>query len=717
MPKSIVPSDIKSKAEELRDRINYHNYRYYILDSPEISDNEYDRLLRKLGELEKQYPELITPDSPTQRVGAPIQSTFKTVQHSLMMLSLENAMDENEFREWYKRLVPNGDSQVGLLRDPEVLPQGVASFGKGTPVARGDPEVMLQTRLRRELVCEPKIDGTAVELVYQDGVFISGSTRGDGKTGEDITLNLKTIKSIPLRLTPRTVSPRGEPVDKLVKVPEYLEVRGEVFLPKEAFNKLNRQRIESGEEPFANPRNAAAGSLRQLDSKITAQRPLDIMIHSEGIIKGVDLKTHSETMDYLRKLGLKTIKLSRPAFSIEDVLKYFNEMSNQRSQLPYEVDGIVVKVNDLRLRERLGLRARSPRWAIAYKFPAQETTTQLLDIIVQVGRTGTLTPVAELNPVSIGGVEVSRATLHNAEEIERLDLKIGDWVLLKRAGDVIPKIIKPVLSKERGKKRFRMPKTCPVCKSKVVREQDEVAYRCPNISCPAQVKAGIGHFAQREAMNIEGLGDRIIEQMIDKRVIKDAGDLYTLGKEDILKLDRMGDKLAQNILDAIIRSRQTTLARLIYALGIRHIGEAIAKILAEHFQNIDELMNAERVRLQEIPEIGPIVAESIRQFFNNSHNRAVISKLKKAGIDPQAEKKKEGRFSGKVFVFTGEMGKYTRSEAKRLVEEQGGKTSESISKKVDYVVVGANPGSKLQQAESLGIKILTEEEFVKKLKE
>jgi DNA ligase (NAD+) len=650
----------RDRIEILRKEINYHNYRYYVLDSPEISDIEFDRLFKELTAIEEKYHELVTADSPTQRVGASMQTSFKTVDHSLMMLSLENAMDEKEFKEWYQRL-------------------------EGIP----------------ELVCEPKIDGTAVELVYKNGIFTAGSTRGDGKTGEDITINLKTIKSIPLKL-----------IDKLVRIPEYIEVRGEVFLPKEEFNQLNRQRMKSNEEPFANPRNAAAGSLRQLDSKITAQRPLDIMIHGEGIIRGVDFKTHSEIMDYLQKLGLKTIKLSRKTLSLDDVLEYFNKVASQRNQLSYEVDGIVVKVNDLRLQERLGLRARSPRWAIAYKFPAQESTTQLLDIKVQVGRTGTLTPVAELKPVNIGGVEVSRATLHNAEEIERLGIRIGDWVILKRAGDVIPKIIKPVLSKERGRKIFLMPEVCPVCKSKVVRELEEVAYRCPNISCPAQVKAGIGHFAQRDAMNIEGLGERIIEQMIDKDIIKDAGDLYKLKKEDILKLERMGDKLAQNILDAIARSRQTTLARLIYALGIRHIGEAIAKTLAEYFQNIDELMKAKNEELQEIPEIGPIVAESIRQFFNNQNNKDVISKLKKADIDPQAEEKKQGKLSGKVFVFTGELAKYSRSEAKKLVEEYGGKVSDTIGKKVDYVVVGVSPGSKLKQAQLLGIRILTGDEFI-----
>lgn len=663
MPKPTKPSvtdEIKYRAEKLRQQLNYQSHRYYVLDSPEISDIEYDRLLKELAVLENQYPELVTPDSPTQRVGAPVQDTFKPIEHSQMMLSLENAMDEVEFRSWHERL-----------------------------------------GIEAELACEPKIDGTAVELVYKDGFFISGSTRGDGKTGEDITLNLKAIKSVPLRLLGK-------------RIPEYLEVRGEVFLPKEPFNKLNRRRIESGEEPFANPRNAAAGSLRQLDSRVTAQRPLDILIHGFGLVRGASFKSHSEAMDYFTELGLK---IANPVLvsSLVGAEKYFGEMAARRSELPFEIDGMVVKVNDLKIQEQLGLRARSPRWAIAYKFPAQEVTTQLLDISVQVGRTGALTPVAVLQPVQVGGVEVSRATLHNAEEITRLDLKIGDWVILKRAGDVIPKIIKPILSRRTGREEpFAMPVKCPVCGSKVIQEEGEVTYRCPNISCPAQVKAGIGHFAQREAMNIEGLGDRLIEQFIDKSIIKDAADLYTLKMEDMLKLERMGDKLAANILDAITRSRKTTLARLFFGLGIRHIGEAIAKTLAENFKSIDEFMEANEAVLQEIEEIGPVVAQSIRQFFDNPNNRKLIGKLKEAGINPRGTaKKKGGKLDGRVFVFTGEMAKYSRSEAKKIVEELGGKISESVSKKTDYVVVGVKPGSKHQQAQKSGINVLSEEEFVK----
>ncbi|MDI6733840.1 MAG: NAD-dependent DNA ligase LigA, partial [Planctomycetota bacterium] len=533
--------------------------------------------------------------------------------------------------------------------------------------------------------------------------------RGDGKTGEDITVNLKTIKSIPLRL-----------IDRYVRPPEYLEVRGEVYLPKEPFNKLNRSRTENGEEPFANPRNAAAGSLRQLDSRITAQRPLDIIIFGAAVIRGIPpFQTHSASLTYFNKLGLKTAPFSL-AKSLEDVLKYYQDMLIKREQLPYEIDGVVVKVNDLRKQESLSVRARSPRWAIAYKFPAQEATTQLLEITVQVGRTGALTPVAILKPVFISGVEVERATLHNQDEIKRLGLKVGDKVLVKRSGDVIPKIVKVVKSSDG--QIFEMPKECSVCNSKIVFPTDEVIARCPNISCPAQVKGRIEHFAKREAMNIEGLGDKIIGQLVDKGIIKDAGDLYTIKKEDILKLERMGDKLAENILLAITRSRkEVTLSRLIYALGIRHIGSAIAGILSEHFQDIDELMDAKEEMLQEIPEIGPIVSEGIRHFFRNQQNCNLIKKLKKAGIDPltphpspngRVAQGEGGKLAGRVFVFTGELEKYTRSEMKRLVEEQGGKTADSVSRKVDYVVVGKEAGTKLQKARELGIKTISEDEFL-----
>ncbi|MBI4835251.1 MAG: NAD-dependent DNA ligase LigA [Planctomycetes bacterium] len=668
----MISLDIKKKADELRTEINYHNHRYYVLDDPEVSDAEYDKLMRALSALEAKYPELVTPDSPTQRVGAKPLDKFLTVQHKQPMVSLENAMDEAEFEQWYERLMSE---------------------------LKGAKEI--------DFVAEPKIDGTAVELVYEKGIFKVGSTRGDGMTGELITENLKTIKSIPLRL-----------IEEDFPLPAYLEVRGEVFINKDAFNKLNRERAQKGEELFANPRNAAAGSLRQLDPKITAARPLDIMIHGIGDTKGVKEKTHQDMMEYLSALGLKVIRHSQLCGNLEELKKYHEKMLSERDKIPYEIDGIVIKVNDFSLRDRLGMRARSPRWAIAYKFPAREETTKLLDIKVQVGRTGALTPVAILEPVSVGGVEVSRATLHNQDEIKRLDLKIGDTVVIKRAGDVIPKIVKVITSKPRGKDNFIMPDKCPECGSKIVFPQDEVIARCPNIACPAQVKGRIEHFAQREAMNIEGLGEKIIEQLVNKGLVKDPSDLYALTKDDILKMERMGEKLAQNIMDAIKNSiKEATLPRLIYALGIRHVGEAIAKTIAEHFQSIDEFMEAPQEKLEEIPEIGSVVAETIRQFFSDSSNRKVIEKLKKAGIDPKAGKPKVGKLAGLIFVFTGELEKYPRSKAKEIVESLGGKTSESVSKKVSYVVAGPGAGEKQDKAKKLGIKVIDEKEFLKMVEE
>jgi DNA ligase (NAD+) len=659
---------VKKRVNQLRETINRYNYSYYILDNPEVSDAEYDKLMRELSTLEAQYPQLITSDSPTQRVGAKPLDKFETVKHTLPMISLENAMNETEMDEWYKRII--------------------ADLGN--------------RELEIDFIAEPKIDGTAVELVYKNGSFTIGSTRGDGETGELITENLKTIKSIPLQLM------------KQEEVPSYLEVRGEVFISKDGFNKLNVVRAKSGEELFANPRNAAAGSLRQLDPKITASRPLDIMIHSIGTIKGISFSAHDEAMNTFNNWGIKTIKLSQKCKSLNEIKAYYKKMMDQRDKIPFEVDGIVIKINSLALREKLGLRARSPRWAIAYKFPAQEETTQLLDIKVQVGRTGALTPVAILKPVSIGGVEVSRSTLHNQDEIKRLGLKIGDYVVVKRAGDVIPKIVKSILSKRQGgEKEFILPDKCPECNSKIFVSSDEVIARCPNMSCPAQVKGRIGHFAGREAMNIEGLGDKIINQLVDKGIVKAPSDLYELNKEKMFQLERMGEKLAQNILDSIERSKKTTLSRFIYGLGIFHIGEAIAKTLAEHFKNIDELMSASQEKLEEIPEIGPIVAESIKQFFNDPTNKNIVKNLKRAGINPERDEKKGGKLAGLTFVFTGELDAYPRSKAREIVESLGGKTSETVMSKTSYLVAGPGAGDKLDKAKKLGVKVINEQEFLK----
>ncbi|MFH1227313.1 MAG: NAD-dependent DNA ligase LigA [Planctomycetota bacterium] len=693
-------ASVKTKIANLREEINRHNYFYYVMDAPEVSDAQYDRLLRELVELETKHPELVTPDSPSQRVGAqpagsPANrgqpaSGFKTIEHSLPMISLENAMDEPEMDAWYERLVKD-------------------SRGK-----------------KSDFVCEPKIDGSAVELVYEKGAFKNGSTRGDGQIGEDITLNLKTIKSIPLKLISGSSSHAKGGASYLPhypayssgvsdsQIPEYLEVRGEVFLPLASFNELNRQTVRDGREPFANPRNAAAGSLRQLDPKVTAARPLDIMIHGLGLVKGIDFKSHEQAMAQLAQLGLKVIKLSRRCADLSEIKEYYRDMLAKRQSLPYEIDGVVIKVNDFGLRNELGLRARSPRWAIAYKFPAHEETTQVLDIKVGVGRTGALTPVAELKPVYIGGVEVSHATLHNPDEIKRLDLRIGDWVVVKRAGDVIPKIIKAIVSKRIGKeKSFVMPGKCPACGAGVVLEADEVIPRCPNVSCPAQVKGSIAHFAQREAMNIEGLGDKLINQMIDKSIIKNAADLYFLSKADILEMERMGDKSAANIIEAIDRSRRTTLHRLIYGLGIRHVGEATARLLAEHFEQMERLGQAGIEELRQISEVGPVVAQSIRDFFLNPANRNLIDRLKEGGVVTESVKKSGGKLKGLTFVFTGEMAKYSRPQAKELVEKLGGRTAESVSKKVNYLVAGDSPGSKLDQARKQGVKVIDEAEFLK----
>ena len=670
----MISQDIKKKAEELRRQINDHNHRYYVLDNPEISDAQYDRLMRELSGLEEKYPDLITPDSPTQRVGAQPSEKFTTVQHQERMYSLENVMTEKELDEWYER----------LLKSAREIKQNIKEL---------------------ELVVEPKIDGAAVELVYKKGRLTVGSTRGDGLIGENITGNLKTIRAIPLKL-----------IGQKVKVPERLDARGEVYIAKEKFNEFNRQQIKADKEPFANPRNAAAGSLRQLDSKITALRPLDIMIHGAGSIKGKSWKTHSELLEAIFRLGIKTVKPVKVCRNLDEVKKYHTDLLNKRDEIPYEIDGIVIKVNDLELQKRIGVRTRTPRWAVAYKFPAREETTRLLDIKVQVGRTGALTPVAILEPVKVGGVEVSRATLHNQDEIKRLGLKVGDWVVVKRSGDVIPKIIKSIVSKRTGKeKSFKMLQKCPVCQSGIVLPEGEIVPRCPNLGCPAQVKGALQHFVSRGAMDIEGLGSKIIEQLVDKKLVKDPADLYEPAIQGkLLQLERTGDKLVGNIMLAIDKSRQTTLPRFIYALGIRHVGEATAVILAEQFRTIENLEKASREELESIHEVGPIVARSIFDFFQNPNNKKIVLRMQRSGVkyDPVIGKKK-GKLTGQVFLFTGELAKFGRTEAKRLVRENGGRVSATASKKVDYVVAGTDPGSKLEKAKKSGIKIISEKEFIK----
>ena len=659
---------VRRRIEKLREEIRKHDYYYYVLNQPIISDAEYDRLFRELQELEQKYPQLVTPDSPTQRVGAPPAEEFRPVRHALPMLSLQNCFTEEEFLDW--------DRRVRRL------------LGGEKPV----------------YVCEPKLDGLSVELIYEDGVFTVGSTRGDGYTGEDVTQNLRTIKQVPLRLLSDEIPP-----------PRLLEVRGEVYMEKEAFKRLNEERAKSGEPLFANPRNAAAGSLRQLDPGVTASRPLKLFCYALGRVEGIEIKSQEELLVTLPKLGFPVNPLWRRCETPEEAIDFYHELLERREELPYEADGMVVKVNDFAQREVLGEVSRAPRWAIAFKFPAEEATTRVLDIVVQVGRTGALTPVAILEPVEVSGVTVSRATLHNEDEVRRKDVRIGDWVVVRRAGEVIPEIVKSIPERRTGEeKEFKMPTRCPVCGGPVVRPPGEVVHRCENLSCPARIKESIRHFASRRAADIEGLGEKLVDQLVDKGLVRRISDLYHLTKEQLAALERMGDKSAQNLLEQLERSKGMSLARFIYALGIRYVGEHIAEVLAERFGSIDELARASYEELVEIPEIGPRIAQSIVDFFASEDNRRLIEELKAVGIDPRAERPKEkGPLAGKTLVFTGRLSDMTREEAKRLVESLGGKVASSVSRKVDYVVVGEDPGSKLDRARELGIPTLTEEEFRK----
>lgn len=667
----------KTKIEKLREEINFHNYRYYVLDAPVISDAEYDRLMRELENLEKQFPNLITPTSPTQRVGAPPLEKFEEVRHSLPMLSLANAFEEGEVKEFDERV-----------------------------------KRFLKTSQDIEYCAELKMDGVAVELVYEDGRFITGSTRGDGFVGENVTQNLKTVKAIPLTLIP----PKGEPL------PSRLEVRGEVYLPIKALEELNRQREKSGEPLFANPRNAAAGSLRQLDSSITAKRPLDIFCYGVGQISERTFATQWDLLDGLRGWGFKINPYRRRCRNIGEAMEYYREMDEVREKLPFEIDGVVIKANSFRLQEILGTIARSPRWALAFKFKPKQVTTKIIDIVVNVGRTGALTPTAVLEPVRVGGVTVSSATLHNQDEIDRKDVRIGDTVVVQRAGDVIPEVVKVISETRTGKeKKFRLPARCPVCGSEADRPEGEAVARCTGIACPAKLKETIIHFASRDGLNIEGLGEKIIEQMVDKGMISDYADLYALTLEDLLNLERMGPKLAGNILGAIQNSKKTSLERLIYALGILHVGEHIAKLLAREFSTLEELSQVSFEKLTAIKGIGDEIASSIVKFFQQKGNQKVIQKIREHGIKyplaqrlPRAESKK---WDGLTFVFTGALKTMSREEAESKVESSGGQASSSVSKKTAFVVVGEEPGSKYEKAKALGVKTVTEGEFLKMLTE
>ncbi|HET9480749.1 MAG TPA: NAD-dependent DNA ligase LigA [Candidatus Polarisedimenticolia bacterium] len=669
-----VPPAAARRAESLRRQIDHHDHCYYVLDAPEISDTEYDRLLRELTELEAKHPSLVTPESPTQRVGAKPLDRFAPVRHAQQMLSLQNAADAVEMKEWFERLQ-------------------AASADRQAP----------------DLWCEPKIDGAAVELVYEKGRLVVGSTRGDGWVGEDVTANIRTIRGVPLQMSPARAKTR---------VPDLVELRGEVYMNKRDFAELNRQAEERGEKVFANPRNAAAGSLRQLDPAITASRPLRILFHGLGRLEGLRLERQEEAIRHLDALGLMTaLRWARLCRGLEPVETLFAELESRREALPFEIDGLVVKVDALRVQDELGVRSRSPRWAIAWKFMPREAETRLLDIRVQVGRTGALTPVAVLEPVWVGGVQVSNATLHNPEMIREKDVRIGDRVVVTRAGDVIPDIVRVVDDGgHAGRTPFSMPERCPVCTTGTMVPEGEVIPRCPNIGCPAQVKGRILHFASRGAMDIDGLGDKLVDQLVDKGMVKDPSDLFDLGKDELAALDRMAEKSADNLVRSIERSKRTTLPRFLYALGIRHVGEASAAALARHFGGLEAIREADEESLMQVEDIGPAVAQSLRAFFDAAANRRVLARLLERGVVPEPVPRGEGAsvgpLSGMVLVFTGELESMARSEAKRLAESLGAVVAGTVSRKVTHVVAGSAAGSKLEKARALKRAILDEEAFL-----
>jgi DNA ligase (NAD+) len=665
VPHGSAATSAAREIEKLRNEIDFHNYRYYVLDDPVISDAEYDRLFRRLIELEEGHPALRSPTSPTQRVGAAPATKFETVQHSVPMLSLSNALGAAEFIEFDERV------RRALRIDAPI-----------------------------EYVAEPKLDGLAIELIYENGELVAASTRGDGINGENVTANVKTIRSVPLRL--RRDSGSG-------LVPRLVEVRGEVILPRAAFERLNEERARRGESSFANPRNAAAGSLRQLDPRISAQRPLDMFCYAPGRLTGVEFATHWEFLQGLRAWGLKINPLNRICTGRDAVIEYHRQMAERRSQLPYEVDGIVAKVNRFDQQRQLGEVSRSPRWAIAYKFAARQGTTRVKNIVPSVGRTGTITPIAELEPVEVGGVTISSASLHNMDEIARKDVRIGDTVLIERAGDVIPYVVRVVTEERTGEERpFQMPEHCPVCGSKVVREEGAAAFRCVGLACPAKLRESVRHFASKHALDIDGLGDKLVSQLIDRNLVKSIADLYDLSKEQLLELERMADKSAQNILDAIEHSKRTTLPRFLNGLGIPQVGEHMATVLAEHFGSIEALQRSTQEDLLEIREVGPETAREIRAFFDVPQNQRVIARLLQAGVHPATPpRKRTGRLAGKTFVLTGVLSR-PRDEVAREITAHGGRVASSVSKNTDYVVAGEAAGSKLEKAKRLGIPTLDE---------
>lgn len=664
MPQNISLQIIQ-KVDDLRKALHRHNFRYYVLDDPEISDAEYDRMMQELKRLEEDYPQLSSPDSPTARVGAPPLEKFETIAHTIPMLSLDNGFDDEDILEFDRRVRRN-----------------------------------LNTRDEILYTAEPKMDGVAVELIYENGKLVTASTRGDGMTGEVITNNVKTIQTVPLVMQS----------DGLTAIPPRLEVRGEVFIGLEAFKKFNQERIEQELPAFANPRNAAAGSLRQLDSKVTAARPLEIFFYGVGFVADPEFESHSELLASLTQWGFRVNPIIRSAVAIENVLDYYRELGEKRHQLAYDIDGVVVKVDRLDWQRRLGATSRSPRWAIAYKFEAIQETTTLEAIEVQVGRTGVLTPVAHLQSVNVGGVTVSRATLHNEDEIQKKDIRIGDQVLVQRAGDVIPEVVKVIVSKRDGSEtRFKMPGQCPVCNSPVVRMAGEAATRCINSGCSAQVKERIKHFASKGAFDIDGLGAKLVDQLVDKKLLSSFADIFSLDEKTLSQLERMGAKSAANLLNAIENSKSVTLARFLFALGIRHVGEHVAELLADHFHDLAALMDCPREELESIEGIGPIVAESIANFFRQRSNRQIINQLLESGVTlKSAARMKSGRLKDRVFVLTGALQNLTRPRAKALIEAAGGRVVGSVSRNTDYVVAGDAPGSKLTKARELGVAVIDE---------
>ena len=662
------PAAIEKKIESLRDKIRHHEYRYYVLDDPEVSDADFDRLMNELKALEKEHPELVTPDSPTQRVGGKPREGFVKAKHSSPMLSLDNAYSEEELRDWERRVHElSGRSDV-------------------------------------EYMCELKLDGMSLALRYHDGHLERGITRGDGNVGEDVTANVRTVRSIPLSI------PKGRL--KKTGIPEDFETRGEMLMPIAAFRKLNEDRERQGLATFANPRNFTAGTVRQLEPSITAQRRLDYfpyMLLQDG---RTYFDRHSKTMDALEAAGFKVNPHRKLAKNLDEVWKFIQNWEAKRETLPYEIDGIVIKVDRTALQQELGFTGKAPRWAIAYKYAARGAVTLIEDIVPQVGRTGKLTPVAWLKPVPIGGTTVSRATLHNMDFIEELGVKIGDWVEVERGGDVIPKVVKVVEDKDhpRGHKHFHMPEHCPVCGGNVVRTQGEADHRCVNANCPAKLQGTILHFASRHVMDIDGLGEALVSQLAERGMVKNVADLYRLTKDDLLSLERMGDKSAQNVLDEIVDSKKAPLERVIFGLGIRMVGERTAQFLAEHFGSLDAVMKASVEDLQEVNEVGPRIAESIAEFFSDEHNRKLIDDLRRAGLALTGQKKEKGtKLAGKTFVLTGTLANYSRDEAKKLIEDAGGRVSGSVSKKTDYVVAGSDAGSKLDKARELGVAVIGEE--------